>query len=1184
MRKYYLIISLIIALPSLLSSQVDTFFNNNNIISHFIKDDTVWLTTRSGVIKCLSSTRQVLATYTPANAPIDPYQLITSVFVDQQNRMWLYLDEKGISMWDGIKWTNWYKMDAYWVLSGSGGKIVVDDTGVPWIVSAGRTPMYYDKSNSLWLELSNPPGGGTFDPFEMKIGSDGKMWISSAYGGLYRFNGVVAEEVIPPTTVVTSFAFDHLGGFYTCRNLPNNHSQVYYYSGVGSNSILVGSFDYLIQRLAVSPSNQVWAAGEFPEGVAYLENGQWNYVPDPGVSARHLYFSFDAQGRLWDTKDFVGAKQYDGAQWHTLRAGPVGFGYGVSQPDGSVWFGYCNSLSHYFPSTDQTEYYFLTPEANLYDNANVGMVACHDGSFFSATQNGNLVWYDGNGKFTKSIESDWNSYVRLATDGDGNLYYKGIDIASDLVQYNPHTQQRRTIVKSFNSNPTIPFSEGYFFDVDRSDRLWINTDKGLVSWRNGVWKTYFEPSAVLDYPEYMIAGANGVWLYSSAFGKLQYFDNETNNTVDMSLNTANGEYIIQLYVDKRNWFWCLTNANRVLCFNGHSIKIYSESEGNFPAFSLSSMFEDNDGNIWFLNGQNIALRLNIPSGLLSGQLFDDKNLDCSIQGDEPGISGYKLVFDNGDARMEAVADKKGQFSMHVPPGNYEATITPLSNLGKTCQSNYSFTIGQHEWVSLQSPVQNILYTPLLSVLIGTGQTRICNEATYYVKVCNEGNLQADSAQVSIQLPSGMSYVNSATPATVDPQGLIRFHLGTLPFDTCFDFSFVAKVACDNSVTPGQALCVVAHVHPDTLPAYGNIAWLGAYLEIEGQCSGDSVSFKVTNNGKGNTQSPLRYLVAKDQYLYETGTVSLFTQQSKTFVYAADGSTWRFTVDQEPGFMPSTASIAVEACGGTGQDRSSGYVTQATNTNGSPFEYTDCHEANGSYDPNDKQCQPKGWGQEHFIAPDQTLHYNIHFQNTGNDTAFQVVIRDTLDVNLDLTSLRLELSSHAVHLVKDPVHRALAFVFDNIRLPDSTQNSSGSQGFVQFTVKPKTSLPLGVKIHNQASIYFDLNSGIRTNLVQHVIDTGFIRAKPRPPFYPSSKQIFIYPNPATQSVWLSLESLDADKTYTVRLYDTKGTLVRETQLREIPFLLEKEALPAGVYQVGIWADDTFSAGGQIIFTK
>ncbi|MGO8056416.1 DUF7619 domain-containing protein, partial [Rhizobium leguminosarum] len=58
---------------------------------------------------------------------------------------------------------------------------------------------------------------------------------------------------------------------------------------------------------------------------------------------------------------------------------------------------------------------------------------------------------------------------------------------------------------------------------------------------------------------------------------------------------------------------------------------------------------------------------------------------------------------------------------------------------------------------------------------------------------------------------------------------------------------------------------------------------------------------------------------------------------------------------------------------------------------------------GSFDPNDKVESNMGIFSPQQLANKEDLLYTIRFQNTGNDTAFNVVVRDTLDSRIDFTT-------------------------------------------------------------------------------------------------------------------------------------------------------------------------------------
>ncbi|MEO1515147.1 MAG: T9SS type A sorting domain-containing protein [Bacteroidota bacterium] len=137
---------------------------------------------------------------------------------------------------------------------------------------------------------------------------------------------------------------------------------------------------------------------------------------------------------------------------------------------------------------------------------------------------------------------------------------------------------------------------------------------------------------------------------------------------------------------------------------------------------------------------------------------------------------------------------------------------------------------------------------------------------------------------------------------------------------------------------------------------------------------------------------------------------------------------------------------------------------------------------GSYDPNDKAVEPAGRGDNGLLdLGHRELDYLIRFQNTGTDTAFTVVIRDTLDSDIDIETFQAGPASHPYDL-KVAEGGILEFTFNNILLPDSNTNERASHGFVFYDIiLPQDATP-GTRIENTAAIYFDFNAPIITNTV------------------------------------------------------------------------------------------------------
>jgi len=220
-----------------------------------------------------------------------------------------------------------------------------------------------------------------------------------------------------------------------------------------------------------------------------------------------------------------------------------------------------------------------------------------------------------------------------------------------------------------------------------------------------------------------------------------------------------------------------------------------------------------------------------------------------------------------------------------------------------------------------------------------------------------------------------------------------------------------------------------------------------------------------------------------------------------------------------------------------------------------------------YDPNDKTGQPIGVDTSHTIHYSTThIDYLIRFQNTGNDTAFSIVIKDQLDPSLKWESLIPLSSSHEMSIDVNQ-NGEISFIFNNIMLPDSIINEIGSHGFVKYRVNLNENLPLGTIINNTAYIYFDNNPEVITNTTFHTIgalgETSIQKLETNEYFY-------IYPNPFKDNLVISNKQFS---NYNIFIYDIFGKLVfnkLETTTNETTINLSK--LQNGIYFVTIVSED------------
>lgn len=228
----------------------------------------------------------------------------------------------------------------------------------------------------------------------------------------------------------------------------------------------------------------------------------------------------------------------------------------------------------------------------------------------------------------------------------------------------------------------------------------------------------------------------------------------------------------------------------------------------------------------------------------------------------------------------------------------------------------------------------------------------------------------------------------------------------------------------------------------------------------------------------------------------------------------------------------------------------------------PSSATVDSEVGCALDPNDKQVLPRGTGPEHLTDMGSTLVYTIRFQNTGNMPAGQVVLVDTLDQDLDLSSLRILGSSH-VHTVSLSDDGLLVVTYPDIQLPDSASDPIGSQGYFTFSIAHHAGLAEGATVHNSAAIHFDQNAPILTNTVLNTLTFGTVGVEEHDAAAPPA--ITVVPNPVSSTATILLDQAFQGRLELV-LVDASGREVRRLQRRSTTVVLDRSGLGGGLYML------------------
>ena len=213
---------------------------------------------------------------------------------------------------------------------------------------------------------------------------------------------------------------------------------------------------------------------------------------------------------------------------------------------------------------------------------------------------------------------------------------------------------------------------------------------------------------------------------------------------------------------------------------------------------------------------------------------------------------------------------------------------------------------------------------------------------------------------------------------------------------------------------------------------------------------------------------------------------------------------------------------------------------------------------GSWDPNEMAVWPGN-----FIADTTLLKYTIQFENTGNDTAHNIAVMDTLSDYLNPSSLRMVSASSNMNISKiyDSVyHWIYRFEFPNINLLDSSHHNL-CDGMLIYTIKPRDGLTGGTQIPNHAGIFFDDNAVVMTDTTVSIIGTPTtVTAVSQPP------KAFIFPNPVSDVL-----NIQATGYSTILITDVTSQPILRQNLSGSNTKLNVGNLPAGVYFVNFYSN-------------
>jgi len=570
-----------------------------------------------------------------------------------------------------------------------------------------------------------------------------------------------------------------------------------------------------------------------------------------------------------------------------------------------------------------------------------------------------------------------------------------------------------------------------------------------------------------------------------------------------------------------------------------------------------------------------------PIGLthyITGVCFMDNNGNCAIDTGEARISGQLVRV----GANYGYSNASGEYFVGCDSGvNALMPVQINPAFGFSCA--YPLSLSVDSFLADVNIGNQGLGCSYLTLESGTGLMRRCRANTHTYSYKNEGSATAYGVNVQVTLDTQI-IVTSSIPAwsRVD-SNTYTFTFDSLVVGQHGTIVIHDSIAC--SALLGQTLCSHATISPISPCVHPDTTWDGSDVQAGGVCdpSTDTIYLMIRNKSAHDMGGSNAYRIYEDDLLLLSGTFHLTAGQTLVIPHFANGKTIRLEADQSTGHIgDSRPRVFKELCGHA--PYSLHHIIPVPQDDADDWTAVTCKEVVSSYDPNAKTSSPSGVGPQHYITAKDQLHYHIDFQNTGTDTAFVVIIRDTLDVaHLNVQSFHMGASSHEC-IASVSGAGILSFTFDPINLPDSLHSEAASHGWVEFTIDQAPGNAIGTVINNQAAIYFDHNSAVLTN-------TSFVTITDQPFRTTAIKEVklngekvdvSVYPNPFAAYVNFELKTTADLSNIQLLITDISGKVIQESAFNGAKSIsIPRQNLASGIYMYEIKRGDTVIGTGKII---
>ena len=1054
------------------------------------------------VLLSLLGNAQTWTNYNTANTSSQlPNGRVYKIMQDIDGSMW-FATNQGVSHFDGIIWKNYFQIDG--LVANEVFDMTIDLNGNKWFFKTSLGVTKFDGQTWKTYNTKNELPENTVRC--ISIEPNGVIWFGTG-GGVSRFDG--KEWTIYDMNnglvgnYINSITFDSKGNKWFATNEGVSKFNDTTWTSYTTEDGLVDNWVSQIMNL----NGAIWVGTG--TGVSKFDGQRWkSFNSNNGLVGDYVTnLAVDLKGNIWVSTD-KGVSKYNDTIWtsYTSAKGLVYNSVGSIAIDskGNKWFGAgginnTGGVSKY----NDTTWTNFTVENGLKNNSISYMMIDKEGNKWFATSD-NYKSYN----VSKFDDSTWTHYSRLGgissyplldgynsnemysveIDKKGNKWFTGV---CGVTKYDDTTW---TVYNSSNSG--LPINNVVCMAIDLYDNKWFGTYNGISKFDGKTWINYSDASGTpLKYVRKIVVDLKGdIWVSTQFDGTFKFDGNTWTNL------SSNYGAIIGL--DAIGNIWFLKGNDRLLKFNGIGWEQYPFL---YP-IEFYTFAADKEGNSWFA-GRGIYK--------FDGKKFlNYSNSNCLYSS-----KIYSLAVDAKDNLWIGTSSTITKFDGTNCTKYIDSfDIATHGNIPNDLVS-MAIDVNGNKWFGTRFGVYKFSDSSSGPVMFDKIQ-----KGYVFFDLNNNGKKDPNETNISGQI---VKVDNNYT--TTQNNGLFYTSLNKGTYTYTYRPQANWKLTTDSSIT----VTVTDAPIKDTL--YFGLQAIGNKHEVETKLTGTATRagfeskswINYTNLGTLAENGTVSYTLADEASLLQTIPVA-DSIIGKRLV-------WKYNnliPNEQRQISITTQMPGVNYLGDTLV--SIAKIKSAFTENSDTLKQV----LTGSYDPNDKLVA-QGIGSKGYVLFGKELEYTVRFQNTGTDTAFNVNIRDTLDLNLDVASLQIVASSHPVKLDLRGQNEA-TFRFENILLPHQKRDDLGSNGFVKYAIRPKKNLPENTLVKNKAHIYFDFNPAIITNETVNTYVSKLPSVVTGIQGFQSNKSATVFPNPAKDEFTIVFPQ---SGTYEVSLANIQGKNIK-----------------------------------------